>query len=194
MKRALIIVDVQNDFCEDGALAVQGGNEVAERIAEYIANHSENYDLIVATQDWHIDPGDHFSENPDFIDSWPVHCVAGTKGAELHPAVSYALLGRDHVIVRKGQYDAAYSGFEGYAKMDRLDLYLLGVLNKFSITDVDVVGLALDYCVKATALDSADADFRTAVLLDLTAGIYEENIRDLIDNGGFSGNGVAVIS
>src|SRR5699024_6859793 len=108
--RALIVVDVQPTFCEGGALGVEGGNAVAERIAEFVGSHRGDYDLVVTTQDWHIDPGDHFSDTPDFVDSWPPHGVAGTPEAELHPAL--AGLDADHGI-KKGQYEAAYSGFEG---------------------------------------------------------------------------------
>jgi nicotinamidase/pyrazinamidase len=110
MSRALIIVDVQNDFCEGGALAVDGGAEVAGAISEYVESHHGQFDHIVATQDWHIDPGAHFSESPDFKDSWPPHCIAGSPGAELHPD-----LDTEHIqaYFHKGQYAAAYSGFEG---------------------------------------------------------------------------------
>ena len=104
--RALVIVDVQNDFCEGGSLAVAGGADVAARIADFVAAHRGDYAAIVATADWHIDPGDHFSETPDFVDSWPVHCVAGTPGAEPHPGVEPAMA---HVeaVFRKGEYAAA---------------------------------------------------------------------------------------
>ena len=110
MSRALIIVDVQNDFCEGGALPVAGGASLAGEISEYVDAHHGQFDHVVATQDWHIDPGAHFSEEPDFVDSWPPHCVAGTRGAELHPD-----LDPEHIqaYFRKGQFAAAYSGFEG---------------------------------------------------------------------------------
>ena len=110
--RALIVVDVQNDFCEGGSLAVTGGALVAQRVAEHIAAHHQEYAAVVATADWHIDPGSHFSDHPDYVDSWPVHCVAGHDGADFHPGFQPAL---DHVeaIFRKGEFSAAYSGFEG---------------------------------------------------------------------------------
>ena len=110
MTRALIIVDVQPTFCEGGALPVTGGNAVAEAVAAYVEAHRGEYQLIATTQDWHIDPGAHFSENPDFVDTWPPHGVAGTDEAELHPALANV---NADVTVKKGQYEAAYSGFEG---------------------------------------------------------------------------------
>src|SRR6476661_4377246 len=112
MSRALVIVDVQNDFCEGGSLAVAGGAEVARRISEHVLAHAPEYAAIVATADWHDDPGTHFSDHPDFVQSWPAHCRMGTDGALFHPAAEPAF---EHVeaIFRKGQHAAAYSGFEG---------------------------------------------------------------------------------
>lgn len=115
MSRALIIVDVQNDFCEGGTLPVEGGAELAGAISEYVDAHHGQFDHIVATQDWHIDPGAHFSENPDFTESWPRHCVAGTRGAELHPDLDTEYI---QAYFRKGQFTAAYSGFEGLLAPD----------------------------------------------------------------------------
>jgi nicotinamidase/pyrazinamidase len=115
MSRALIIVDVQNDFCEGGSLAVEGGAALAGAISEYVDAHHGQFDHVVATQDWHIDPGAHFSDNPDFVDSWPKHCVAGTRGAELHPDLDTEYI---QAYFRKGQYTAAYSGFEGLLAPD----------------------------------------------------------------------------
>jgi nicotinamidase/pyrazinamidase len=115
MSRALIIVDVQNDFCEGGSVAVDGGADLAAEISEYVDAHHGQFDHIVATQDWHIDPGAHFSREPDFVDSWPRHCVAGTRGAELHPDLDTEYI---QAVFRKGQYTAAYSGFEGLLAPD----------------------------------------------------------------------------
>lgn len=115
MSRALIIVDVQNDFCEGGSLAVEGGAALAAEISEFVDAHHSQFDHIVATQDWHIEPGAHFSEEPDFLDSWPRHCVAGTRGAELHPDLDTEYI---QAYFRKGQYTAAYSGFEGLLAPD----------------------------------------------------------------------------
>ncbi len=108
VQRALLIVDVQPTFCEGGALGVEGGNAVAERIADFVTEHADDYEYIVTTQDWHITPGEHFSDTPDFVDSWPPHGVAGTAEAELHEAI--ASLPFDE-SVKKGELNAAYSGF-----------------------------------------------------------------------------------
>jgi nicotinamidase/pyrazinamidase len=163
--RALIVVDVQNDFCEGGALAVDGGADVARRVSGYLAEHGGDYDVVVATRDWHEDPGDHFSATPDFRESWPPHCVAGSPGAGFHPALD---TGRVGAVVSKGMRSAAYSGFEG---RDEGGADLASVLARYGVEDVDVCGLATDYCVRATALDAAALGMRTRVLLGLCAGV-----------------------
>jgi nicotinamidase/pyrazinamidase len=170
MSRALVIVDVQNDFCEGGSLAVAGGAEVARRVSEHVFANHEGYAVIVATADWHDDPGAHFSESPDFVDSWPAHCRIGTDGALFHPAAEPAF---EHVqaIFRKGHHTAAYSGFEGFTIEADRRVLLADWLRDRAIEEVDVVGIATDYCVRATALDAADEGFETTVLLDLTAGV-----------------------
>lgn len=171
-RRALIIVDVQPTFCEGGALPVPGGNAVAERVAAHASAHRDRYDLVVTTQDWHVDPGDHFSEAPDFVDTWPPHGVAGTAEAELHPAL--AGLSPD-VSVKKGQYAAAYSGFEG---VDSSGADLDAILRAHGVTALDVVGLAESHCVKETALDGVRAGYHVRVLTDLTAPVTAEQGRD----------------
>src|SRR5271165_2795019 len=166
--RALLIVDVQNDFCEGGSLAVTGGAAVASALSAYLAGpDGERYDHVVATQDFHVDPGPHFSAAPDYLDSWPVHCVAGTAGAQFHPDLD---TGRIEEVFRKGEYAAAYSGFEGDSAAGDT---LLSWLTERRVTEVDVVGIATDYCVRATAADAARAGFGTTVLLSLTAGVTE---------------------
>lgn len=167
-KRALLVVDVQPTFCEGGALGVQGGNAVAERIARYAADHRDEYDLVVTTQDWHIDPGDHFSQTPDFVDTWPPHGIAGTAEAELHPAL--ADLAPD-ASVKKGQYAAAYSGFEG---TDDGGASLAQIIASAGVKEVDVVGIAESHCVKQTALDALAEGLGTRVLRDLTVPVSEE--------------------
>lgn len=159
--RALIVVDVQNDFCEGGSLAVLGGAAVADAITRLLPEYS----TIVATRDYHIDPGEHFSENPDYVDSWPPHCVAHTDGVGFHPSLE---TDRFAAVFDKGAYSAAYSGFEG-ATHDGVGLR--DWLATRGITAVDVVGLATDYCVAATALDAARAGFDTRILLNFTAAI-----------------------
>jgi nicotinamidase/pyrazinamidase len=169
MHRALIVVDVQNDFCEGGSLAVTGGAEVAAAITELIGGPAPGYAHILATRDHHIDPGDHFSATPDYVNSWPRHCVAGTEGVGFHPNFAPAVIsGAITAVFDKGAHSAAYSGFEG---TDVHGGTLAGWLREREVTHVDVVGIATDHCVKATALDAAREGFATRVLLDLTAGV-----------------------
>ncbi len=169
MSRALLVVDVQPTFCESGALPVEGGNDVAEGVAQLL-DSSHSYDLVVTTQDWHIDPGDHFSDEPDFVDSWPPHGVAGTAEAELHPALA-SVSERIDERVRKGMHAAAYSGFEG---VDDTGRTLNDLLAAAGVTDIDVVGLAFDHCVRATAIDAATNGYVTTVLDDLSASVAPE--------------------
>jgi nicotinamidase/pyrazinamidase len=168
--RALIIVDVQNDFCEGGSLAVPGGAEVAARIAEHVRLHGQEYSAIVATADWHEDPGPHFADQPDFVDSWPAHCVADSAGAQFHPHLAPALE-RVDAVFRKGRRSAAYSGFQGATAEPGREVALGDWLAECGVRSVDVVGLATDHCVRATALDAARAGLGARVLLDLTAGV-----------------------
>lgn len=172
MSRALIIVDVQNDFCEGGSLAVSGGSGVAREISRHVADRKADYDHIVATADWHVDPGDHFASTPDFRTTWPPHCVADSDGADFHPNLTNALDDIE-VIFRKGERAAAYSGFEGRGDDDEHSP-LASWLHDRDVTRVDVVGIATDHCVRATALDAAREGFETTVLLDLTAGVARE--------------------
>ncbi|GAA1110294.1 MULTISPECIES: isochorismatase family protein [Kitasatospora] len=169
MHRALIVVDVQNDFCEGGSLAVAGGAEVAAAITDLIADASPGYTHIVATRDHHVDPGAHFAEEPDYVTSWPAHCVAGTEGIGFHPNFAPSVTsGAIEAVFDKGAYAAAYSGFEG---RDENGGTLADWLREREVTEVDVVGIATDHCVKATALDAAREGFTTRVLLELTAGV-----------------------
>ncbi|WP_283137308.1 isochorismatase family protein [Rhizohabitans arisaemae] len=166
MKNALVVVDVQNDFCEGGSLAVAGGAEVAAAISEHM--RKTPYDLVVATRDYHVDPGDHFSESPDYATTWPPHCVADTPGAGFHPALD---LSRVTEVFSKGERSAAYSGFEGRSADGST---LADWFAERGVTSVDVVGIATDHCVRATAADAASAGLTTRVLLDLTAGVARE--------------------
>ena len=181
MAKALIVVDVQNDFCEGGSLPVEGGADVAFRIGNllhhwYEADPSQRtYDVVVATQDHHIDPGAHFSGQPDYVDSWPPHCVVGTDGAAFHPNLDPQPF---HAIFRKGEHAAAYSGFEGTAP-DGTDL--AAWLRARDVTEVDVCGIATDYCVRTTALDAVQLGFTTRVLTDLIAGVAPETSRRALD-------------
>lgn len=163
--RALIIVDVQNDFCEGGSLAVAGGTAVARGISSLLAPDVHGYHHVAATQDFHVDPGSHFSSHPDYAASWPPHCVAGTPGADFHPDLDTRHI---DAIFRKGAHAAAYSGFEGTTENGTS---LADWLRARAVDSVDVVGIATDYCVRATAADAAAEGFQTRVLLGLTAGV-----------------------
>src|SRR5690606_19994034 len=179
MATALIVVDVQNDFCEGGALAVAGGTEVAEAISTYLrrgaSDSGTTYDHVVATRDYHIDPGEHFSDNPDYVRSWPPHCRAGTAGAAFHPALH---VGPIEEVFSKGQYSHGYSGFEGETGSGER---LADWLRERGVERVDVVGIATDHCVRATSLDAAKAGFATRVLLDYTAGVSRETVEKALD-------------
>jgi nicotinamidase/pyrazinamidase len=167
VSRALIIVDVQNDFCEGGSLAVTGGAAVAAGISLVLDKAGQRWDHVVATKDWHVDPGAHFSDHPDFVQSWPAHCVVGTGGADFHPELS---TGRIEAVFHKGEHAAAYSGFEGHTEDG---VGLADWLRQRDVTEVEVVGIATDHCVRATALDAVAAGFATTVLLELTAGVAQ---------------------
>lgn len=164
--RALVIVDVQNDFCH-GSLATARGDEVAALIGAFQGSEQfgENgYDAVVATQDWHVDPGSHFAKEPDFVDSWPVHCVADTDGAALHEAVRAEGI---EAFFRKGEYTAAYSGFEGFANGVAMDDWL----KDKGVTHLDICGIATDHCVRATALDALKNGYEVRILTGMCAAV-----------------------
>lgn len=194
--KALLVVDVQNSFCEGGSLAVTGGNAVAQGVAKHIRQNVEKYDLILFSQDWHTpdeDNGNHFSDTPDYQDTWPVHCVAGTSGAELHSDVDR--VARDPGLlkegksrrIRKGMGSPAYSAFEGLlwgpdgpAEGTYYESLSTILREDFGITDLDVCGIATDYCVKATVLDALSARFNVNLLTDLCVGVSPETSRAAI--------------
>ena len=171
MTRALIVVDVQNDFCEGGSLPVSGGARVAGGIGQLLHHwtrqddHAPAYDLVVATKDHHVDPGHHWAREPDFVDTWPVHCRVGTDGEAFHPNLDPQPF---DAIFLKGEHQAAYSAFEGTTTDGD---GLADWLRAHEVEEVDVCGLATDHCVRATALDAAAAGFTTSVLIDLCAGV-----------------------
>jgi len=183
VSRALLIVDVQNDFCEGGRLAVAGAAGVAAAISRHLDDTA--YDVVVATRDYHRDPGGHFSATPDYVDSWPEHCVIGTSGAELHPALD---AGRLQAVFDKGEHAAAYSGFEGHGAAGTS---LADWLRERGVDDVDVVGIATDHCIRATALDAVANGLWTRVLLHLTAGVAPESTERAL--GQLRGAGVQLI-
>jgi nicotinamidase/pyrazinamidase len=173
MPRALLLVDVQPTFCEGGELPVAGGNEIAFRIAEYLLAHRGEYALTATSQDWHIDPADHFSADPDFLDTWPPHGLADTPNAAIHPAVIAALgeFGSD-ITIKKGQHAAAYSAFDGIDSDGRT---LAQLLTAAGIDQLDVCGIAESHCVRASALDGLDLGIAVRLLTDLTVPVTPES-------------------
>lgn len=174
VRRALIVVDVQRDFCEGGALAVEGGNDVANRIA--VLMQEGDYESVVATRDWHIAPVGHFAAegtDPDYRETWPVHCVAGSEGARLHPVLDELEF---DAVFDKGHHRAGYSGFEAleHHTAEPLDDWL----TRHSIDVVEIAGLATDFCVVETALDSAARGFTTRVLEEVVAGVAPDTTAD----------------
>lgn len=179
MTRALFIIDVQNDFTEGGALGVEGGAAVAAGVSDYLRRHPDAYAAVFASRDWHDavgDNGGHFATDapPDFVVTWPPHCMAGTPGAEYHPDLDTSLV---DIHVRKGQGVPAYSIFEG--KTDN-GLTVAEKLDQLGITEIDVVGIATDYCVRASTLDALAAGRKVRVLSDLVAGVAPESSRDAL--------------
>ncbi|MEJ6547949.1 isochorismatase family protein [Corynebacterium sp. USCH3] len=167
--RALIVVDVQNDFCPGGALGTVRGGDVAAAVSAHLRAHGDDYTVVVGTKDWHIDPVGHFAPDgvePDFQDTWPVHCVAGTPGAEAHPELDESLV---DAWFLKGEYTAAYSGFEGH--LEGAEAGLADWLRSHGITSVAVCGIATDFCVRATVLDAVAAGFAVTLLSDLCAAV-----------------------
>jgi nicotinamidase/pyrazinamidase len=188
MTSALFVIDVQNDFCEGGALAVVGGAALAADISEYLAVHKTDYDYVIASRDWHDasnDNGGHFAEIPDYLNTWPVHCVSGTPGAEYHPNLN---LDPIDFHVQKGQGKPAYSIFEGQTP-DGVTLPEL--LQELRVTQVDVVGIATDYCVLESALDAKNAGLEVRVITSLTAGVNEETSKSALEK--LAANGCQII-
>lgn len=159
--RALLVVDVQEDFCEGGSLGVAGGRSVAAAVLPRLAA----YEVVVASQDWHVDPGAHFSATPDLVDSWPPHCVVGTTGPRLQAPLTEAAF---TAVVRKGEYAAAYSAFEGVLPDGTA---LADWLAARGVDALDVCGIATDHCVRASALDARLAGLPVRLLQDLCAGV-----------------------
>ena len=149
---------------------------MAPAINDYLADEP-GYRHVVATKDFHVDPGDHFSDHPDYSSTWPPHCIAGSSGADFHPDLD---TGPIEAVFRKGAHAAAYSGFEGVDEKDGTPL--LEWLRRRGVDEVDIVGIATDYCVRATAADAAAAGFATRVLLDLTAGVAAESTAKAVED------------
>jgi nicotinamidase/pyrazinamidase len=180
MTKALLIVDVQNDFCEGGSLAVAGGAAVAQKITDYLRAHPSEYDLVVASRDWHDgdnNNGGHFADqgrDPDFLNSWPVHCVSETHGAEYHPSLDTSLI---QVHVEKGMGEPSYSAFEGVTRDGRT---IAQVLGEAGVDRLDIAGIATDYCVLASAIDARGEQLQVRVLIELCAGISQDSTTEAI--------------
>lgn len=187
MSRALLIVDVQNDFCEGGSLPCEGGAAVATAISQHLENHGDDYSLVVASRDWHDADGDnggHFAVNgtaPDFVNNWPIHCVSGSFGAEYHENLNTSAI---DVHIYKGMGKPSYSAFEGVTDAGK---GILEVLSENGVTQLDVVGIATDYCVKASAIDAANSGLEVSVLQDLCVGVAaatsESALETMASNG-----------
>jgi nicotinamidase/pyrazinamidase len=206
-RRGLTVVDLAKDFCEGGSLPIKGGNRAAEETAEYIKNNRHKYDLIIGTRDWHNDYPDtncgHFAEQmsrPDYNFTWPAHCVKNTPGAQFHPAIDPGFF---DLIVSKGQGVPAYSAFDGSvswsnSSWDCVGASLRSVLMGMKITELDVVGLAFDFCVKQTALDakvvlaSLDQNAVVRILKPLTASVHPD--RDTYEMLYLEEKGIRVLS
>jgi nicotinamidase/pyrazinamidase len=190
MRQGLIVVDVQNDFCEGGSLAVEGGASVASDIGELLHHWSRKdpkappYEVAVATKDHHVDPGTHWAprgEAPDYVDTWPVHCKVGTDGEAFHPNLDPQPF---DAVFLKGEHEAAFSGFQGRAADGTS---LADWLKQHEIDSVDVCGIATDYCVRHTALDARRNGFEVRLLTRLCAGVAPDStartVRELEDAG-----------
>jgi nicotinamidase/pyrazinamidase len=187
MPRALFVIDVQNDFCEGGALACQGGAQVATSITSYLKAAKSDYQFVIASRDWHTpnsENGGHFpaqGNQPDFVNTWPLHCLAGESGAEYHPNLDVSLI---DIHIKKGQDQHGYSIFEGVTDSGEK---IQDLIQRLEITEVDVVGIATDYCVRASALDAKNFGLSVRVITSLTAGVSasstEAAIDELVDAG-----------
>ncbi|MDJ1372360.1 isochorismatase family protein [Gulosibacter molinativorax] len=172
MARALLIVDVQNDFTEGGALGTEGGAQVARDITTHLREHAGEYSVVLASRDWHDadnDNGGHFAAEPDYVDTWPRHCIAGTPGADFHPDLDTSFI---DVEVRKGQGAPHYSAFQGVTDAGQ---NLIDVLASRDVEDLDIVGIATDHCVRASALDALEAGVQVRVLDGLTSAVGKES-------------------
>lgn len=180
--KALLIVDMQNDFVEGGALGVDGGNKAVKHLAKHFNDIKDNYGVIATTQDWHVNPGSHFApegEDPDFVDNWPIHCVADTFGSEIVSTLQEKLNGNVDIVIKKGEYEDAYSGFMGKTKEGEA---LQNLLHDKGVTEIDIVGIATDYCVAQSAMDASKYGFKVNVLSDYVATINDDRLESIKQN------------
>ncbi len=198
MFKALLIVDVTLDFCEDGKLPVEGGNTVASRIQHHLVVHGYEYKTIAVSQCWHPDDinFEHFSKTPDYVNTWPMHGIENTRGALVHPVIDQELTVyhlHQTEYFKKGQTSSAYSAFEGFSDSMNIlpddlngegDVILnlegngIGLNDWFQfhqIQSVDVVGIATEFCLRASVLDSIRLGYKTTVFPYMCAGINLES-------------------
>ena len=177
--KALGVIDMEVDFCEGGRLPIRGGKRVARDIFAYLNQHASEYALVFATKDWHIDPGSHWSDEPDFVDSWPVHCEAGTSSTLFQSPLTFSDF---QLIFYKGLHAAAYSGFEGTTEPGGHGYKLHEVLTRYKIDELDLCGLAFDYCVGDTGISGVGLGYRTNILANLTAAVHHDrkSVRETI--------------
>ena len=193
MAKALFVIDVQVDFCEGGALACEGGARAAAKITEYLRENPGRYDFVIASRDWHTpnsSNGGHFPPEgvqPDFVNHWPLHCIAGEPGAEYHEALDTSLI---DIHIKKGQGAHGYSIFEGTSETGES---IQSVLSRLEIEEVDVVGIATDYCVRASSLDALTAGLKVRVITSLTAGVSASSTESAIDEMVDAGASVVAI-
>lgn len=179
VKRALVVVDVQNDFIT-GSLATDAGEQTAKAIREHLDTKAHTYDYILSTQDWHYSPGSHWSDEPDYVNSWPKHCEANTWGAQLHSAIADFPFRESFY---KGKFSAAYSGFEGVStRRSNVTHKLERWLNQREVLALDVCGIATDYCVQATVLDAIELGYATTLLEHLCASVSEDTAERAISD------------
>lgn len=169
LKRALLIVDVQNDFCEYGPVPSIGGSQIASSITRFIDFNYSAYELILASKDWHQSPTEHFSKRPDFISNWPSHCVGSTEGAELHSNLNRKMI--DHELI-KGEYTAGMSAFEAKTSLNE---GLIELLERREIDLIDICGLNADSNLYSTAIDALELGFPTTLFIDMCSGYSEES-------------------
>lgn len=171
MRNALLVVDVQADFVEGGSLGVTGGLNVAAMIARHVRHFKAEYQFVVASRDYHENAPDHISDKPDYVNTWPPHCMVGTPGAAFVPTIQNLVREKlIQTVVTKGRSSAAYSAFDA---VDARGHPLLDVLKENRIDHIDVCGIATDYCVRASALDARKNQFQVRVLVNLCAPVNE---------------------
>lgn len=164
LKKALLVVDVQNDFCPKGALAVRQGDKIIPNINKYIEIFLQNKFPVFATRDWHPKKTFHFKK---YGGVWPIHCIKNTKGARFHPKLK---LTNEAVLLYKGA-DPKKDSYSAFQARDENGIGLLKLLKVLKVREIYIVGLATDYCVKFSALDALKKGFSVKILMDAIKGV-----------------------